>query len=773
MLIFRKENGRIDIELDGSDSEHLAPLLQPRHDSEEEDAHSTGRGDDTTIHSLTPPRLNIVLQVVGSRGDLQPFLALGLALQQSGHRVRVATHPVFQTFVQDIGLEFFSIGGDPLDLMSYVVKNSGLVPNAKSILEGSVNENRRIVREILEGCWRSCFETGDGLQCSNKAESSQAKPFVANAIIANPPSFAHIHCAEKMGVPLQFMFTMPWSPTRELPHPFTNIKSSSVEENAANYVSYYLVELLTWQGLGSTINAFRQKTLGLDPIDIASALALIPRLRIHSTYCWSPSLLSKPRDWESHLTVSGFCFLPLVTGYTPSHDLNTFLDSGPPPIYIGFGSIVVDDPKALTEMVLDAIRLTGVRAVISTGWGTLLEEKHVPRESVIYIKDCPHDWIFRRVSCVVHHGGAGTTAAALVAGKPSVIIPFFGDQFFWGNTIANAGAGPKPIHFENLSAASLAAAIQTALQPGMLTAAQVLQDKICREDGITMAVQSFHRMLPVAALRCTLDETRAATWRVLATDEKLSARAAALLIEKGLLNIDEIEMLQPCKYTCDLGPWDPLTGTAFAALDIGKEFLKGVSRIGSAFVIDRQSAKCKELVAGKSRALHSITGLGRVCASVVQGPAKVGVAFTQGMHNAPKLWGDHTVRPQEKVDGFRSGWEAGGKELFYGVRDGLCGLAMEPVIGARRRGVVGGISGIGIGALSSIVKTASGVSGAIIYPLKGIEKSIAKRWISRRGDAIEDALLAQGKLERAGLTEDECNAVIRKWQTCVSENAIR
>lgn len=129
-----------------------------------------------------------------------------------------------------------------------------------------------------------------------------------------------------------------------------------------------------------------------------------------------------------------------------------------------------------------------------------------------------------------------------MAGKPSVIVPFFGDQFFWGNTIANAGAGPKPIHFENLSAASLAAAIQTALQPGMLTAAQVLQDKICREDGVTVAVQSFHRMLPVTALRCTLDETRAATWRVLATDEKLSARAAALLIEKGLLDIDEIEM---------------------------------------------------------------------------------------------------------------------------------------------------------------------------------------------------------------------------------------
>lgn len=157
-----------------------------------------------------PPCLNIVLQIVGSRGDVQPFIALGLELQKFGHRVRIATHSPFRTYIEDAGLEFFSIGGDPKGMMAYMVNNPGILPNLKSIHAGDVEKNREGIREILEGCWLSCFTAGNNLDHNLKDTDKPAgkvKPFVANAIIANPPSFAHIHCAEKLGIPLHMMFT--------------------------------------------------------------------------------------------------------------------------------------------------------------------------------------------------------------------------------------------------------------------------------------------------------------------------------------------------------------------------------------------------------------------------------------------------------------------------------------------------------------------------------------------------------------------------------------
>lgn len=173
---------------------------------------------------LPPPPMNVVIHVVGSRGDVQPFVALGKVLKESyGHRVRLATHPTFRGFVEENGLEFFSIGGDPAELMAFMVKNPGLMPGIESLRAGDVGKRRKGMYEIVQGCWRSCIEVGDGtgmrvsdddLDSRFSLDSgismdgdSSAKPFVADAIIANPPSFAHIHCAEKLGIPLHLMFT--------------------------------------------------------------------------------------------------------------------------------------------------------------------------------------------------------------------------------------------------------------------------------------------------------------------------------------------------------------------------------------------------------------------------------------------------------------------------------------------------------------------------------------------------------------------------------------
>jgi hypothetical protein len=168
-----------------------------------------------------PPPLNVVIHVVGSRGDVQPFVALGKVLKETyGHRVRLATHPVFKDFVSENGLEFFSIGGDPAELMAFMVKNPGLMPGFDTLRSGAVGERRKGIAEIIRGTWRSCIETGDGLGVDplkqtveewmgveNNLPESLKKPFVADAIIANPPSFGHVHCAEKLGIPLHMMFT--------------------------------------------------------------------------------------------------------------------------------------------------------------------------------------------------------------------------------------------------------------------------------------------------------------------------------------------------------------------------------------------------------------------------------------------------------------------------------------------------------------------------------------------------------------------------------------
>lgn len=183
-------------------------------------------------------KLNIVIQVVGSRGDVQPFVALGNELQKHGHRVRLATHDVFDGFVRKAGLEFFPIGGDPTELMAYMVKNPGLIPNIKTLRQGDIQRKRAMVAQMLHGCWRSCIEP----------DPLSNDPFVADAIIANPPSFAHVHCAQALGIPLHLMFTMPWSSTRAFAHPLANLKYGGTDPALANYVSYAIVEWMTWQG---------------------------------------------------------------------------------------------------------------------------------------------------------------------------------------------------------------------------------------------------------------------------------------------------------------------------------------------------------------------------------------------------------------------------------------------------------------------------------------------------------------------------------------------
>ncbi|KAK8239083.1 hypothetical protein HDK77DRAFT_378576, partial [Phyllosticta capitalensis] len=540
-----------------------------------------------------PPPMNVVIHVVGSRGDVQPFVALGKVLKDIyHHRVRLATHPVFKGFVEENGLEFFSIGGDPAELMAFMVKNPGLMPGMETLKNGDVGKRRKGIAEIIDGCWRSCIEVGDGFG-PDAVDATEAwvnsggndpgvstgtgKPFVADAIIANPPSFAHVHCAEKLGIPLHMMFTMPWSPTQAFPHPLANIQRSNAETGVANYMSYNLVDILTWQGLGDIINKFRTRTLNLEYLSTFSAMGLLARLRVPYTYCWSPALIPKPKDWGHHISVAGFFFLSLASNYTPDPDLAAFLDAGPPPVYIGFGSIVVDDPNAMTTMIFEAIKKLGIRALVSKGWGGLgADELGIP-EGVFMLGNVPHDWLFKRVSCVVHHGGAGTTAAGIACGKPTVVVPFFGDQPFWGAMVAKAGAGPLPVPYKHLTADKLAESIQEALKPSSKDRAEELAAKISRERGCDVGASRFHQHLDVESLRCSILPNRVAVWRLRKTQVRLSALAAVVLANEGVITFADLKLYRPNEFDPESGPWDPVTGIAGAVTSTISSVMMGVA----------------------------------------------------------------------------------------------------------------------------------------------------------------------------------------------------
>lgn len=512
------------------------------------------------------PKLNIAIHIVGSRGDVQPFIPIAKVLSSEpyGHRVRICTHPVFKDFVEENGLEFFSIGGDPNNLMAYMVKNPGLMPGMDSLKTGEVGKRRAEIAEILEGAWRSCIEPGNGMEPTAKGnskgrtrEENVDRLFIADAIIANPPSYAHLHCAERLRIPLHMMFTyafllyilyklltkyrMPWSPTQSFPHPLISLERSSVDPSFANYISYTMMELLAWQGLGDVINTFRVRTLRLDPISPLWGHTLLNRMRVPFTYMWSQALIPKPKDWGEHINISGFSFLSLASTYKPPDDLAAFLAAGPPPVYIGFGSIVVEKPDELTQMIFNAVKRAGVRALVSKGWGGVGGSS--PPEGVFLLGNCPHDWLFPQVSCVVHHGGAGTTAIGIALGKPTVVVPFFGDQPFWGAMIHRAGAGPEPVPFKKMTEETLVRSITMALGPEILPAAKKISETIQGEKpGAEEAVRYFIEAAAMDSLRCHLCPDRVAVWRLAHTNMRLSARAASVLLNANLIKLHQLRL---------------------------------------------------------------------------------------------------------------------------------------------------------------------------------------------------------------------------------------
>ncbi|KAL8370376.1 hypothetical protein RB595_000650 [Gaeumannomyces hyphopodioides] len=767
------------------------------------------------LENVPCPKLNIVIMVIGSRGDAQPFLKIGKVLkEQYGHHVRIATHPAFREFVEkDSGLEFFSVGGDPSELMAFMVKNPGMIPTLETVKAGDIGRRRAAMAEMFEGFWRACIHsTDDPKDTQNLRLMGDKDPFIADAIIANPPSFAHYHIAEALGIPLHLMFTFPYTPTQAFPHPLASIKKSNVDPGYTNFISYPLVEMMVWQGLGDLVNDFRVKTLGLDPVSTLWAPGATYRLHVPFSYLWSPGLVPKPEDWGDEVDVSGFVFLDLASSFEPPEDLVKFLDSGDAPIYIGFGSIVVDDADRFTEMIFEAVKLAGVRALVSKGWGGLGNE-NIP-DGIFMLENTPHDWLFPRVKACVIHGGAGTTAIALKCGLPTMVVPFFGDQHFWGSMLERCNVGPPAVPYKSLSAEKLAEGIKYLLTDEAKEAAgEIARDIELEGDGAENACRSFHKHLTLQgshSMRCSILEDEVAAWHLKHTNIRLSALAADIIAGRGLVPWRKLKLIRHQEWNDFEGPGEPVTGLAGSVVASISDVVTGVGGVPVRIAKSsgkrkekkkkRQEAKAKAKDAKKQEkdgkkkepnqepssatkspkdatapkdtdaqnhaqpskepssqaqkqhkdnddasSVHTAgtadtsetnpaedvaknvgKGVGKSARALAKAPVDISMAVAQGFHNAPRLYGDDTVRRPLRVTGIRSGLKAAKLEFAYGLYDGFTGVVRLPVRGARDGGCKGFVKGVGMGITGFFLKNLSAIIAPGAYALKGVAKELER-----------------------------------------------
>lgn len=608
------------------------------------------------------------------------------------------------------------------------------------------------------------------------------------------------------------MFTFPFTPTQQFPHPLASVKKSNMDPGYTNWISYPLVEIMVWQGLGDLVNEFRVGTLGLDPVSTLWAPGATYRLHVPHTYLWSPGLVPKPQDWGEEIDIAGFVFLDLASKFEPPEELVKFLDEGDePPVYIGFGSIVVDDADRFTQMIFDAVKRAGVRALVSKGWGGLGGDSLDIPDEIFMLENTPHDWLFPRVRACVIHGGAGTTAIALKCGKPTMIVPFFGDQHFWGSMVANAGAGPEPVPYKHLTAEKLADGIEYCITDDARKEAERIARDIEREgDGAENACRAFHRGLVLqgeASMRCAILPDRVAVWQMKKTGLRLSALAAQTLVERGLVSWKKLRLLRHQEWNDFEGPGEPLTGAAGSLMSSIGNIFRGVGGVpyriskkektrkekkkktkannggkgadsgegkqtpedckadGPAQQADSESdvhhAKLDRQDTASTTASNPAKNVVRQfgrgalksASAIVRTPVDLCLALAQGFHNAPRLYGDDTVRRPTRVTGIRSGLRAGRREFVYGIYDGWTGVVRLPVRGARDEGVRGLISGVGMGLTGFVLKDIAAIIGPVAYTFQGLAKQAERR--RRPLQRIRRARVLQGQRERSALSEDE------------------
>jgi sterol 3beta-glucosyltransferase len=414
--------------------------------------------------------MRVTITTSGSRGAVQPYVALGAGLNAAGHEVSIVAQEHFEGFVRARGLGFSPISGDPFQLVAGLLEeNNNPVAFARRF--------RRILEPLME----------------QNLEEYLGACRDAEAVIYTPVGFLGYYVALTLGVPQVGAALHPlFSRTGHFPSSVValgKVYPKKVHDRLYNYLTHIFSEQLFWQYFRAPVNKAISNILGLSSPFWGPFSELRSR-RVPMLYGWSPSVLAPPPDWDRWLHVTGYWFLEHLGEWKPPRELVDFLRSGPPPVYVGFGSMNKTDPEELTDIVLRALERAGRRGVLVTGWGGI-SNSALP-ETVFGVDEVPHHWLFDYVAAAVHHGGAGTTAASLRAGIPTVVVPFFADQPFWGRRVAEMGVGPEPVARRSLTVERLTSAIQQATADGdMKSRAASLGQRIKEENGIERAIEAF------------------------------------------------------------------------------------------------------------------------------------------------------------------------------------------------------------------------------------------------------------------------------------------
>lgn len=487
------------------------------------------------------PRLNICIMIVGTHGDVLPFCILAKELQFLGHRVRIATHEVHRRTVSTRNIEFYPMAGDPRKLSEWTVQSGGhLLGEIRDGLQDPTTASAKaeMVKNIITSCWGAVSapdpidvyvdSLGGGGETSmaNTSTSTASRTFVADAVIANPPCMGHIHVCEALAIPLHIMFPQPWYyGTKSFPHPYSglsyeNPKSQDSSHAKLNYASYDVFETLQSLGLGNHINRWRRKVLQLPKIPLNHKYSNpIVQCKIPFSAMWSPSFVPKPEDWPEQCRVVGAFSECPAGGGVPAPVILSAVDSErlapliqwinqgsgvgeekKKPVFIGFGSMVIDDTQSLQRMIMDAAEATNTRIVVQSSWSKM----EVSGELCHNVGPVAHDWLLPQCCAVIHHGGAGTTAAGLRYQLPTFVCPFFGDQYMWGEMVHRAGVGPEPCPISKLTTDILIDKLRELTSPTIKKAAAALAVKMDNDDGVVNALEHFWSALPRDSMMCSL-----------------------------------------------------------------------------------------------------------------------------------------------------------------------------------------------------------------------------------------------------------------------------
>jgi UDP:flavonoid glycosyltransferase YjiC (YdhE family) len=411
----------------------------------------------------------IVIFTIGTQGDIRPCVALGQGLQHRGYPVRIATSPNFAEMVREAGLEFYPLTADFQSMLESdrTIADQGLNLRAMA----------RIFRDRYAE-WAASW-VHEGLAA---ADGAGLLIGVSNCTLLAKA------LSEALGIPFAIVRLQPLTPSRLLP-PMVLSGARDKLPGLLSLGAHYLLFQMVWGVMRPAINEVVRPQLGLrryprlGPYLFRSDLHAAKVINGFSTH-----VLPRPADWPDSSQVTGYWFLD-EGQWKPSQELSEFLAAGPKPIYVGFGSMVSSNATRFTEVVLDAVKKSGQRAVLATGWGGLDHEGTGQSERVFFVRHAPHDWLFRRVSAAVHHGGAGTTGAAVRSGIPSIIVPFYGDQPFWARCLYRKGVAPPALDRKALSSDAMAGALNAAQHPAMMHRAFELGCAVRGEDGVGEALR--------------------------------------------------------------------------------------------------------------------------------------------------------------------------------------------------------------------------------------------------------------------------------------------